>query len=314
MPMNVRLYDRDERELRTYVSPEFSLGALTYDMKTDKTGSVSYEELSSSSTTTYSYSLADAANEHVWWSDVSGNTKFDNWNGYVAISTDELNAAGIGNGTIIRIYFTSESGYTIKATDNTWDDFELNNTGWNKNRISGNAKNGYVEFKLNTTTANRFKQNGLIIQGTGATALALTYDNSQKVADEVPVAESEIWTGPLDFGWSNKISLPLDAFMNKGVKGGSIIRFYVESTATNYNSNENEWEFTIFTGYEQGWTMANSYRNGSNTDISKGYFDYILTSDDAQVLAMEKNLGWTPGSSLQVQGQKFKLNKITLIP
>lgn len=292
----------------------YPLDGVAYDMKTDKTGSVSYEELSSSSTTTYSYSLADAANEHVWWSDVSGNTKFDNWNGYVAISTDELNAAGIGNGTIIRIYFTSESGYTIKATDNTWGDFELNNTGWNKNLISGNAKNGYVEFKLNTTTANRFKQSGLIIQGTGATALALTYDNSQKVADEVPAAESEIWTGPLDFGWSNKISLPLNTFVDKGVKGGSIIRFYVESTATNYNSNENGWEFTIFTGYEQGWTMANSYRNGSNTDISKGYFDYVLTSDDAQVLAMEKNLGWTPGSSLQVQGQKFKLNKITLIP
>ena len=102
--------------------------------------------------------------------------------------------------------------------------------------------------------------------------------------------------------------------MNKGVKGGSIIRFYVESTATSYYSNANDWEFTIFTGYEQGWTMANSYRNGSNTDISKGYFDYVLTSDDAQVLAMEKNLGWTPSSSLQVQGQKFKLNKITLIP
>ena len=53
---------------------------------------------------------------------------------------------------------------------------------------------------------------------------------------------------------------------------------------------------------------------GYNTNISNGYFDYVLTSDDAQVLAMEKNLGWTAGSSLQIQGEKFILNKITLIP
>ncbi len=181
----------------------YPLDGVAYEMKNDKTGTSSYEEISSSSTTEYSYTLADPANEHTLWGDVSGNTKFANWSGHVAISTDDLNSAEIGNGTIIRFYFVSENDFTIKATDNTWGDFELNNNGWNQNLISGNAKNGYVEFKLNTTTANRFKQNGLIIQGTGGvTALALTYDNSQKVADETPDEPNQGGSGQTIDVWS----------------------------------------------------------------------------------------------------------------
>ena len=297
----------------------YPLDGVAYEMKNDQTGTSSYEKISSSSTTEYSYTLADATNETVWWDDITGNTTFytksdGNWDGNVFVSANDLKAAEIGNGTIIRFYFASDNGYMLRVSDTNWSNFDLGNNGWDQNFIQGGSKNGYVEFKLNTTTANHLKQYGLRIYGTGLTALALTYDNSQKVADEVPAAESEIWTGPLDFGWSNKISLARDAFMNKGIKAGSIIRFYMQSSATSYGGSEKDWNFKIFTGYEQGWTMNDCDKNGYNTNISNGYFDYVLTSDDAQVLAMEKNLGWTAGSSLQIQGEKFILNKITLIP
>lgn len=296
----------------------YPLAGAAYDMQTDKTGTTSYEEIGSSSTTEYSYTLANAANEHVWWSDVSGNTKFaSNWNVNISIPASDISAANVGNGTIVRLYFTCDQSYMLKVTDSTWDDFDLSNTGWNLNFMQGNAKNGYVEFKLNSTTANRFKQNGLILYGTNLTALAVTYDNSQKSTSGggSTGAEQDLWTsGPVDFGWSNKVSLPVNAFQNKGVKAGSIIRFYMQSSATNYWSEEDDWSFTIFTGYESNWTMNDSEKTGSNTDISKGYFDYVLTADDAAVLSMEKNLGYTPRSSLQIQGSKFILNKITLIP
>lgn len=301
----------------------YPLDGVAYDMKTDKTGSVSYEELSSSSTTTYSYSLADADNEHVWWSDVSGNTKFDNWNGYVAISTDELNAAGIGNGTIIRIYFTSESGYTIKATDNTWGDFELNNTGWNKNLISGNAKNGYVEFKLNTTTANRFKQNGLIIQGTGATALALTYDNSQKVADETPVANNLLsWTGSVVFGPYNRSSG--NAFIDCNFNYDDFVgspKIEIEYTR---NAPENSWEPTDYylrvcsentniVLCEVSSSDGQSDADGkSHTSAAGTQFRDIKTVSDSNVSAWREHYVEWNQKKMQLIGRNVTVTKITV--
>ena len=160
----------------------YPLEAAAYDMRTDMTGTISYEEVSSlTPVTTYSYTLADATNEHLLWNDVSGNTKFtSNWSVNIPISVESINAADVGNGTIIRFYFTCDQSYMLKVTDNSWEDFDLGNAGWNLNFQQGTAKNGYVEFILNNTTANRFKQNGLIIYGTNVTALAITYDNSHK--------------------------------------------------------------------------------------------------------------------------------------
>ena len=54
----------------------YPLDGVAYEMKNDQTGTSSYEEISSSSTTEYSYTLADATNETVWWDDITGNTTF----------------------------------------------------------------------------------------------------------------------------------------------------------------------------------------------------------------------------------------------
>ena len=293
----------------------YPLEAAAYDMRTDMTGTTSYEEVSSlTPVTTYSYTLADATNEHLLWSDVSGNTKFVKngtaWEGTVAISASDLNAAKIGNGTIIRFYFASENGFTIKATDNTWGDFELgkDNSGWSKNLISGNAKNGYVEFKLDTETANRFKQenNRLIIQGFGLTALALTYDNSQKVADETPEEpNTDDDDGDIIFSGDYTISnspyyhaVLASSFV--GCKEGSILRIYGEPTDSN-------WTLILKTGWNSSLTFKNQSSNtfnSSNSPIVNGVITLELTAESAQMLASQY--------SLVTDGNNFRFTKITL--
>ena len=282
----------------------YPIDGVAQNMRTDKTGNISYAEVSSSSTTTYSYKLADAANEHIWWSDVSGNTKFvqngNNWDGAVRISTDDLNAAEIGNGTIIRFYFASENGFTIKATDNSWGDFDLGNSGWNQNYISGNAKNGYVEFKLNPTTANRFKQNGncLIIQGIGLTALALTYDNSHKVADSG--SSTEIWTGNQTFSnwdWNNRLEFNASVFSNVTENSKIIV----------YGSGSNGWQVKFrYLGFE-GWKIP-----GWNSDVVQEGMDGIYSDH------FEFTLGSTIASNIKnngmiVFGSNYTVTKIVLV-
>lgn len=282
----------------------YPLDGVAYEMKNDQTGTSSYEELSSSSTTEYSYTLADATNEHILWSDVTGNTKFvqngNNWDGAVRISTDDLNAAEIGNGTIIRFYFASENGFTIKATDNSWGDFDLGNSGWNQNYISGNAKNGYVEFKLNPTTANRFKQNGncLIIQGIGLTALALTYDNSHKVADSG--SSTEIWTGNHTFSnwdWNNRLEFNASVFSNVTENSKIIV----------YGSGSNGWQVKFrYLGFE-GWKIP-----GWNSDVVQEGMDGIYSDH------FEFTLGSTIASNIKnngmiVFGSNYTVTKIVLV-
>lgn len=279
----------------------YPLDGVAYEMKNDQTGTSSYEEVSSSSTTEYSYTLADATNEHVLWSDVTGNTKFvqngNNWNGFVSISTNDLNAAEIGNGTIIRFYFASENGFTIKATDNTWEDFELGLTGWNKNQIIGNAKNGYVEFKLNTTTANRYKQNSLIIQGIGLTALALTYDNSQKVADETPDEPSTdtptvIWSGSQAVQWNLDILISKDKFAN--ATNTSKLRFYGTGLGSDWKQL---WLKT------EGWQDIVRFFGDNNWPTS-GYVDFVIGD----------YLDTLKSNNISVQGAGVTLTKVELIP
>ena len=282
----------------------YPIDGVAQNMRTDKTGNISYAEVSSSSTTTYSYKLADATNEHLLWSDVSGNTKFvqngNNWDGAVRISTDDLNAAEIGNGTIIRFYFASENGFTIKATDNSWGDFDLGNSGWNQNYISGNAKNGYVEFKLNPTTANRFKQNGncLIIQGIGLTALALTYDNSHKVADSG--SSTEIWTGNQTFSnwdWNNRLEFNASVFSNVTENSKIIV----------YGSGSNGWQVKFrYLGFE-GWKIP-----GWNSDVVQEGMDGIYSDH------FEFTLGSTIASNIKnngmiVFGSNYTVTKIVLV-
>ena len=282
----------------------YPLDGVAYEMKNDQTGEISYEEVSSSSTTEYSYTLADATNEHLLWSDVTGNTKFvqngNNWDGAVRISADDLNAAEIGKGTIIRFYFASENGFTIKATDNSWGDFDLGNSGWNQNYISGNAKNGYVEFKLNSTTANRFKQNGncLTIQGIGLTALALTYDNSQKVADSG--SSTEIWAGNQTFSnwdWNNRLEFNASVFSNVTENSKIIV----------YGSGSNGWQVKFRYLGSEGWKIP-----GWNSDVVQEGMDGIYSDH------FEFTLGSTIASNIKnngmiVFGSNYTASKIILV-
>ena len=290
----------------------YPLNNVPDSLKTDQYNQYTYIKDTQNSSSSTTYDVTPSSSETTIW---TGNNDFINWDGAYAVEIPASSFSEVGAGTVIRFYGVASGYFQVKATyGNTWNASNLGDSRWSDGDgcvYSNSSLSSYFELTLNATTAANFKANGMRLLGKDLKLLRVTYDNTNKTSGS---SGTEIWTGPVDFGYSYKLSLPVNTFSNKGVKGGSIIRFYMESTATNYYSNENEWEFTIFTGYEQGWTMANSYRNGSNTDISKGYFDYVLTSDDAQVLAMEKNLGWTPKTSLQIQGQKFKLIKITLIP
>ena len=274
----------------------YPLDGVAYEMKTYMVGKSSYSEISSTSETTYSYTLADAVNEHIWWSDVTGSTKFIEWGGYVPVSAEDLNAAEIGNGTIIRFYFACENDYMIKATDNTWEEFELDNSGWYKNYISGNAKNGYVEFKLNTTTANRYKKNGLIIQGTGGvTALALTYDNSQKKADEVPATPETIWTGSQSLAWNLDIQISKDKFAN--ATSTSKIRFTATAgegwSQIHIKKKLNQWEVGDIA---QVWASNPNDWPGSCEFTIGDYLDVLQNND------------------ICIQGGGLILTKVELIP
>lgn len=281
----------------------YPLDGVAYDMKTDKTGSVSYEELSSSSTTTYSYSLADAANEHVWWSDVSGNTKFtSNWNVNIPISAENINAAEIGNGTIIRFYFTCNESYMLKVTDNTWDDFDLGNAGWDINFMQGSAKNGYVEFILNNTTADRFMQNGLIIYGTNVTALAITYDNSHKGISgggQGGSGNTAFWSST-NYGYQSLITT--GELINAGIDSNKSMTVKIYGTPLSWGWGEikvlKDWTTLITTGSSYSPSYAHFDENPSYVAIP------ISATEVQEILAT---------SGLRIEINNFNTTKVELI-
>ena len=280
----------------------YPLDGVAYEMKNDKTGTSSYEEISSSSTTEYSYTLADATNEKLLWSDVSGNTKFtSNWNVNIPISAEKINTADVGNGTVIRFYFTCNENYMLKVTDNTWDEFDLGNADWNLNFQQGSAKNGYVEFRLNNTTANRFKQNGLIIYGTNVTALAITYDNSHKVTNETPSpsGKTTLVTGPLN----GQVTIEASNF--NSIKAGDEIRIYYTSLGQWY------WQVQTWEGFNQGYsytiegwggTLINTNNNFLNTSEK-----YITLPIDANLITMLQERG------IRIQCDQIEVTEIALI-
>ena len=301
----------------------YPLDGVAYEMKTYMVGKSSYSEISSTSETTYSYTLADAVNEHIWWSDVTGSTKFIEWGGYVPVSAEDLNAAEIGNGTIIRFYFACENDYMIKATDNTWEEFELDNSGWYKNYISGNAKNGYVEFKLNTTTANRYKKNGLIIQGTGGvTALALTYDNSQKsnsgnnsseyTATHTLLSSSKAMNGNVIPIITNQNNAQI--YAKKIVAGISkfVLKFKV---TTNTSVSGYSWYlkmgFSGVTGDGGPWNLSNNNNNSQQNQIVT--VEAIITQDMLNSINSNvNNAGWWSGGMFGLQGDNVSVESLTI--
>ena len=280
----------------------YPLDGVAYEMKNDQTGTSSYEEISSSSTTEYSYTLADATNEHVLWSDVSGNTKFtSNWSVNINISAENINTADVGNGTIIRFYFTCDENFMLKVTDNTWDDFDLGNANWNLNFMQGTAKNGYVEFRLNNTTANRFKQSGLIIYGTNVTALAITYDNSHKVTNETPSpsGKTTLVTGPLN----GQVTIEASNFNN--IKAGDEIRIYYTSLGQWY------WQVQTWEGFNKGYSYTIEGWGGTSINTNNNFLNtsekYITLPIDANLITMLQERG------IRIQCDQIEVTEIALI-
>ena len=280
----------------------YPLDGVAYEMKTNMVGQTSYSEISSSSETTYSYTLADAANENVLWSDVTGNTKFtSNWNVNIAIPAESINTADVGSGTIIRFYFTCDESYMLKVTDNTWKDFDLGNAGWNLNFQQGSAKSGYVEFRLNNTTANRFKQSGLIIYGTNVTALAITYDNSHKVTNETPSpsGKTTLVTGPLN----GQVTIEASNFNN--IKAGDEIRIYYTSLGQWY------WQVQTWEGFNKGYSYTIEGWGGTSINTNNNFLNtsekYITLPIDANLITMLQERG------IRIQCDQIEVTEIALI-
>jgi hypothetical protein len=256
----------------------YPLEGAAYDMKTDKTGTVSYEEISSSTTTTYDYTLADAANEHELW---TGNADFGNWDGLsgITISAADLNAAEIGNGTVIRIYGVADGAFDIKAIYR-WNDNPENPDLGDSNWISGNEKNHYsaskvngcITLTLNATTAQNFKNIGMILYGYNFRALCVTYDNSKKGTSSGGGSSQtvDIWSGSNDGeNWTTIYTGNGDKF--NSAKAGDCIRI-----SAYQKPNTGWWQFNLAnTGYEEISGYIKNDTNGQ-TISTLGYQDIEL--------------------------------------
>jgi hypothetical protein len=269
----------------------YPLDGVAYEMKTDQTGASSYEELSSSSTTEYSYTLADATNEHILW---TGEVDFGNWNGSnnVTISASDLTAAGIGNGTIIRIYGVADGAFNIKAIyKDNWSDINLGDTRWitggDNNNYSSSRVTGCIELTLNTTTATNFMTNGMTLYGYMFKALCVTYDNSQKVADVTQDDPSgdvqiiDVWSGTNDTNntWATIYTGNGDKFND--ANPGDCLRI------TAYPMQNNDWwQFNLD---NTSWDVICDYIKDSTsgqTLSTLGYQDIVL--DQTMIERLQK--------------------------
>lgn len=284
----------------------YPLDGVAYEMKNDQTGVPTYEEISSSSTTEYSYVLKDAINENKLW---TGNADFA-WSGgqNIEITAEDLLSAQIGNGTIIRIYGVADGWFNIKANYmDSWDDIDLRDENWiqrynngtqdvvDKCNYGANSLNGCVELRLNTTTANNFKSKGMRLYGNNFKALCVTYDNSQKKADEVPATPETIWTGSQSLAWNLDIQISKDKFAN--ATSTSKIRFTATAgegwSQIHIKKKLNQWEVGDIS---QVWASNPNDWPGSCEFTIGEYLDVLQNND------------------ICIQGGGLILTKVELIP
>ena len=270
----------------------YPLDGVAYEMKNNMVGQTIYEEISSSSTTEYSYTLQDPVNEHNVW---TGNTDFIGWDGQYALVIDKENFAEVGNGTVLRFYGVADGDFFVKAVyANSWDNVDLGDSRWKEDKCiygSSSGKNCF-ELKLNTTTANNFKEHGMRLWGTNLKLLCVTYDNSNKIADEVSGGSvSEIWSGSLNVGWDMSILIPKEKFAQ--ATSTSTLRFY----GTGLDGWKQLWLKT------EGWQdVVNFFADGNWP--SSGYVD----------LTVGNYLSTLQNNNISVQGANIHLTKIELIP
>ena len=137
---------------------------------------------------------------------------------------------------------------------------------------------------------------GIIIQGSGLTfsKVTISYENS---------LETTIWEGNEDLSDGHQPYIGSDGgaeFIEKEVKAGQTIRFYIEPT-------EEGWWFEVFEGH---WGPQYGKWDGNNTSIaygSKGAVELVLTQDMIDAALTQK---WW-GGIFVVQG-KVKLTKVTV--
>jgi hypothetical protein len=282
----------------------YPLDGVAYEMKNDQTGTSSYEEVSSSSTTEYSYTLDDSANEHKLW---DSEMDFTWSNGQsIEISPAALTNANIANGTVIRIYGVANGSFGVKAIyldSQSWDNIDLGDENWinsynntvDKCNYSASSVNGCIRLVLNPTTAANFKTKGMRIYGDNFKALCVTYDNSNTVTNTTPSTPSsggtEIWSGSKSIGFNLELLISKDKFAN--ATSTSVIRFH----GTDNGGHKQIWLKT------EGWQdivcayASNDWPSSNYVDLTIG--DYLST---------------IKSNNITIQGAGVTITKIELIP
>jgi hypothetical protein len=284
----------------------YPLEGAAYDMKTDKTGTVSYEEISSSTTTTYDYTLADAANEHELW---TGNVDFGNWNGNnnVTISAADLSAAEIGNGTVIRIYGVSNGAHEIKAIYKWNDDPEnpdLGDSNWitgnDKNHYSASKVNGCITLTLNSTTAENFKNIGMILYGDNFRALCVTYDNSNKTTSSGGSGSGSAFWSSTNYGYQQLIST--DDLNNAGIDSSKSMTVKITGTPLSWGWGEikvlKDWTTLVTAKHDSTPQYA-------HFDENPGYVAIPVSASQVQEILAT--------SGLRIEINNFNTTKVELM-
>ena len=284
----------------------YPLEGAAYDMKTDKTGTVSYEEISSSTTTTYDYTLADAANEHELW---TGNVDFGNWNGNnnVTISAADLSAAEIGNGTVIRIYGVSNGAHEIKAIYK-WNDNpenpDLGDSNWitgnDKNHYSASKVNGCITLTLNSTTAQNFKNIGMILYGDNFRALCVTYDNSNKTTSSGGSGSGSAFWSSTNYGYQQLIST--DDLNNAGIDSSKSMTVKITGTPLSWGWGEikvlKDWTTLVTAKHDSTPQYA-------HFDENPGYVAIPVSASQVQEILAT--------SGLRIEINNFNTTKVELM-
>lgn len=116
--------------------------------------------------TTDTYSVNLASNENSLWLDETGSAS-------VEIQKYLLNYYGVAEGSIIRIYGVGNSAWELNVSNISGSE------AWTDKKSGDSALFGYVEFKLNASTAELIKNsNGMKITGSGLTILCVSIDNT----------------------------------------------------------------------------------------------------------------------------------------
>jgi hypothetical protein len=251
--------------------------------------------------------LIDSKKENVIWK--SDSYKELTWkNGQsIEITHNDLKDANLGEGSIIRIYGVTDDAFDLKATYldiDDWADIDLENTDWvnsYNNKVDmcnfhSNTARSYVELRLTPTTAKNFIERGIRIYGNNFKALAVTYDNSRKGADEPDTPASGgsvLWSGSHNLGYSLDFVLLKGTFAN----ATSTSKIRVTATATNQYSQihmykkENQWQATQFATIfaDNNWPGVVEFTIGNH-------------------------LGTLQDNDIVLQGGGLTLTKIELIP